>query len=78
MFFFFFDQILGSPAVVGTRENLSIRVSIATIGVLLMNPGWFQHKSKFNFDLFEKKKIFGFLCCILVKIIPCMYQLQLH
>ena len=50
-----------------TRENLSIRVPITTVGLILTKLRWFQlitNRSKVNFDLFWKEnQIFGFPCC---------------
>ena len=71
-------QIFGFPWC-STREDLSIDVSIANVGLTLTKLRWFQLfvKSQIpNFELFWKKfKFSGFHGVVLVKTFPLMYQL---
>ena len=57
----------GFHGVVGTREDLSIDVSITNVGLTLTKLRWFQlfvKNQNSNFELFWKKnQIFGFPWC---------------
>ena len=81
-------NFLGFHVVVATHEDLSFDVSITNEGLILLKLGWFKlfsnqhrsnYKSKFNLDLFLKKKIkfLGFHVVVLVKAILLMNQLLL-
>ena len=73
------NQIFWFPCC-STREDLSVDVSIANVGLILTKLRWFQLFVKIqnsNFELFwkKKKKKLGFHGVVFVKTIPLMYQL---
>ena len=55
----FKNKILGISCC-STREDPSNDIIFTTVELILTKLGWFQHKSKFNFDFFKKK--IKFLC----------------
>ena len=63
----------------GTREDLSVDVSITNVGLILTKLRWFQliiTIQNSNFELLKKKiKFYGFHAVVLVKTFPLMYQL---
>ena len=72
-------QIFGFSCYI-TREDLSIDAPITNVGLRtdideakVISALW--HKSKFNFELFRKIKIWGFYLVVLVKTFPLIYQL---
>ena len=76
---------LGLIPCCSTRDDLSIDVSITNVRQCMIDIDEAkvisarQYKSKYNFDIFEKKKIkfLGFHAVVVVETFPLMHQLPM-